>query len=88
MSRNLNRKLVAVAVTAAVHGWTATAGAQTVVKIGIGTQDTTTNTVTAGTVIRQLNLLEKFLPKDGKYANINSSSSGTTSPRVRRSPTA
>jgi NitT/TauT family transport system substrate-binding protein len=70
MSRNLNRKLVAVAVTAAVHGWTAAAGAQTVVKIGIGTQDTTTNTVTAGTVIRQLNLLEKFLPKDGKYANI------------------
>jgi len=40
------------------------------VTLGIGTQDTTTNTVTAGVVIRQLHLLEKYLPKDGKYANI------------------
>src|SRR5712672_4584474 len=46
------------------------AEAQTVVTIGIGTQDTTTNTVTAGVVIRELKLLERFLPKDGKYANI------------------
>ena len=42
------------------------AQAQTVVNIGIGTQDTTTNTVTAGVVIRQLKLLENYLPKDGK----------------------
>jgi NitT/TauT family transport system substrate-binding protein len=40
------------------------------VTIGIGTQDTTTNTVTTGVVIRQLHLLEKYLPTDGKYANI------------------
>ncbi|NPV25220.1 ABC transporter substrate-binding protein [Bradyrhizobium aeschynomenes] len=40
------------------------------VTIGIGTQDTTTNTVTAGTIVRQLHLLEKYLPKDGKYANV------------------
>ncbi|CCD93205.1 ABC transporter substrate-binding protein [Bradyrhizobium sp. ORS 375] len=45
------------------------AAAETVT-IGIGTQDTTTNTVTAGTIVRQLKLLEKYLPKDGKYANI------------------
>ena len=45
------------------------AAAETVT-LGIGTQDTTTNTVTAGVVIRQLHLLEKYLPKDGKYANI------------------
>src|ERR1700730_2252680 len=45
------------------------AAAETVT-IGIGTQDTTTNTVTAGTVVRQLHLLEKYLPTDGKYANI------------------
>jgi NitT/TauT family transport system substrate-binding protein len=43
--------------------------AQTVT-IGIGTQDTTTNTVTSGVVLRELKLLEKYLPKDGKYANI------------------
>jgi NitT/TauT family transport system substrate-binding protein len=40
------------------------------VTIGIGTQDTTTNTVTAGTVIRQLHLFEKYLPTTGKYADI------------------
>src|SRR3954471_10499558 len=45
------------------------AAAETVT-IGIGTQDTTTNTATAGTIVRQLHLLEKYLPKDGKYANI------------------
>jgi NitT/TauT family transport system substrate-binding protein len=40
------------------------------VTIGIGTQDTTTNTATTGVVIRQLHLLEKYLPTDGKYSNI------------------
>lgn len=38
--------------------------------IGIGTQDTTTNTATVGTVIRELGLLQKFLPHTGKYAGI------------------
>ncbi|CAN5556548.1 ABC transporter substrate-binding protein [soil metagenome] len=46
------------------------AHAQTTVTIGIGTQDTTTNTATTGVIIRQLKLLEKYLPRDGKYANI------------------
>jgi NitT/TauT family transport system substrate-binding protein len=69
--RKFGRKLVAfVVAVAAAHGWTIAAGAQTVVKIGIGTQDTTTNTVTTGVIIRQLNLLDRYLPKDGKYANI------------------
>ncbi|KAA0121831.1 ABC transporter substrate-binding protein [Methylobacterium sp. P1-11] len=36
--------------------------------VGIGTQDTTTNTATVGVVIRQLKLLEKYLPKTGRYA--------------------
>lgn len=44
--------------------------AQNVIKIGIGTQNTTTNTVTGGIVIRQLKLLEKHLPKTGKYAGV------------------
>src|SRR5260221_10136905 len=73
MSRNLGRTLVAFVVAAAVvHGWTSATGAQTVVTIGIGTQDTTTNTVTSGVIIKQLKLLEKYLPKDGKYATIRS----------------
>jgi NitT/TauT family transport system substrate-binding protein len=70
MSRIFRHKLATLALALTVHGWSTAAGAQIVVKIGIGTQDTTTNTVTAGVVIRQLNLLEKYLPKDGKYANI------------------
>ncbi|GEN00988.1 ABC transporter substrate-binding protein [Methylobacterium radiotolerans] len=37
--------------------------------VGIGTQDTTTNTATVGVVIRQLKLLEKYLPKTGRYAD-------------------
>ncbi len=40
------------------------------VTIGIGTQNTTTNTVTGGIVIKELKLLEKYLPKTGKYQNI------------------
>jgi NitT/TauT family transport system substrate-binding protein len=38
--------------------------------VGIGTQDSTTNTATTGVVIRQLKLLEKYLPKTGKYADM------------------
>lgn len=44
--------------------------AQTTIKIGIGTQNTTTNTVTGGIVIKELKLLEKHLPKTGKYAGV------------------
>lgn len=56
---------LAAAAALATHA----ARAETVT-IGIGTQDTTTNTATSGVVIRKLHLLEKYLPKDGKYANI------------------
>ena len=41
-----------------------------VVNIGIGTQNTTTNTVTGGIVIKEMGLLEKYLPKTGKYKDI------------------
>ncbi len=44
--------------------------AQNVIKIGIGTQNTTTNTVTGGIVIKELKLFEKHLPKTGKYAGV------------------
>jgi NitT/TauT family transport system substrate-binding protein len=40
------------------------------VVIGIGTQNTTTNTVTGGVVLKELKLLEKHLPKTGKYKDI------------------
>jgi NitT/TauT family transport system substrate-binding protein len=51
---------------AMLAGGLGAAPAQTVtIGIGIGTQDTTTNTVTTGVVIRELKLLENYLPKDG-----------------------
>src|ERR1700760_64377 len=67
MARHLATLSIALSVTALMLAGPASAETVT---IGIGTQDTTTNTVTAGVVIRQLHLLEKYLPTDGKYANI------------------
>lgn len=40
------------------------------IRIAIGTQDPTINTATGGLVIRELKLLEKYLPKDGKYKDV------------------
>ncbi len=47
------------------------AQAKETVTIGIGTQNTTTNTVTGGVIIKEMKLLEKHLPKTGKYADID-----------------
>jgi hypothetical protein len=58
------------------------------VVIGIGTQNTTTNTVTGGVVLKELKLLEKHLPKTGKYKDISFKLDCRTSPPARRSPTA
>ena len=69
MVRHLPTLSIAMSVTSLALLLAQPALAETVT-LGIGTQDTTTNTVTAGVVIRQLHLLEKYLPKDGKYANI------------------
>jgi NitT/TauT family transport system substrate-binding protein len=44
--------------------------AQTTLNIGIGIQNTTTNTVTGGVVLQKLGLLDKFLPKTGKYKDV------------------
>lgn len=40
------------------------------VRVGIGTQDTTINCATGGPLVRELHLLEKYLPKTGKYENV------------------
>jgi hypothetical protein len=57
-------------LVAAIIGFVpATASAETL-EIGIGTQNTTTNTVTGGVVLKELGLLEKHLPKTGKYKDI------------------
>ena len=41
------------------------------VVIGIGTQNTTTNTVTGGIVLKEMKLIEKYLPTTGKYKDID-----------------
>lgn len=49
---------------------TSTASGKKVIRIAIGTQDQTINTVTGGAVVREEKLLEKYLPKTGKYQNV------------------
>lgn len=67
----LNALLSATAMAALLSTIQATpAHAGEVVTLGIGTQNTTTNTVTGGIVIKELKLLEKYLPKTGKYKDI------------------
>ena len=39
-------------------------------RIAIGTQDTTINCAAGGVLIRELKLLEKYLPHDGKYKHV------------------
>src|SRR3954452_22310298 len=40
------------------------------IRIAVGTQDTTINCATGGLIIRELKLLEKYLPHDGKYKDV------------------
>jgi NitT/TauT family transport system substrate-binding protein len=40
------------------------------IRIALGTQDTTINCATGGLLIRELKLLEKYLPHDGKYKDV------------------
>jgi NitT/TauT family transport system substrate-binding protein len=41
------------------------------IRISIGVQDQVINTATGGSIIREEKLLEKYLPKSGKYQNVN-----------------
>jgi NitT/TauT family transport system substrate-binding protein len=40
------------------------------IRVAIGTQDTTINCATGGLVIRELDLLQKYLPHDGRYKDV------------------
>ncbi|WP_116136176.1 ABC transporter substrate-binding protein [Trinickia diaoshuihuensis] len=47
------------------------AGAQAeTIRVAIGTQDTTINCATGGLLIRELHLLDKYLPHTGKYKDV------------------
>ena len=39
------------------------------IRVAIGTQDTTINCAAGGPLVRELKLLEKYLPKTGRYQN-------------------
>ncbi|MFT4048010.1 MAG: ABC transporter substrate-binding protein [Solimonas sp.] len=57
---------------ALILGLCALGGAQAAetIRVAIGTQDTTINCATGGLLIRELNLLDKYLPHDGKYKDV------------------
>ncbi|HWW68330.1 MAG TPA: ABC transporter substrate-binding protein, partial [Duganella sp.] len=59
LHRTLTTLLLAALGAGAAHAET--------IRIAIGTQDTTINCATGGLLIRELKLLEKYLPRDGKY---------------------
>jgi len=42
----------------------------TSIRVAIGTQDTTINCAAGGPVVRELKLLEKYLPHEGKYKDV------------------
>jgi NitT/TauT family transport system substrate-binding protein len=48
----------------------AAAHAGETIRVAIGTQDTTINCATGGLLIRELKLLEKYLPHDGRYKDV------------------
>ncbi|MCS3451219.1 MULTISPECIES: ABC transporter substrate-binding protein [Bradyrhizobium] len=54
--------IVAIGLTSALHAET--------IRVAVGTQDTTINCATGGLLIRELKLLERFLPHDGKYKDV------------------
>ena len=62
--KKLGAVIGALFLTASI-GWS-----EQVIRIGIGTQDTTINCAAGGAVVRELHLLEKYLPHDGKYQDV------------------
>lgn len=55
------------AICAAVVAVTLGSAKAETIRVAIGTQDTTINCATGGLLIRELKLLDKYLPHDGKY---------------------
>ncbi|MER8465862.1 ABC transporter substrate-binding protein [Mesorhizobium sp. M1396] len=66
---NFRTHLAALALALVAAGFASSADAETI-RVAIGTQDTTINTATGGLLIRELKLLDKYLPHDGKYKDV------------------
>ena len=65
----MNRFRFANIAAAMAIGFAGAANAETI-RVAVGTQDTTINCSTGGLLIRELKLLEKHLPHDGKYKDV------------------
>lgn len=63
LARGLGRTVAALLLMGTALG----AARAESIRIAVGTQDTTINCATGGLLIRELKLLEKYLPRDGKY---------------------
>ena len=57
-------------LAAAAFGAIATLSHAETIRVAIGTQDTTINCATGGLLIRELHLLDKYLPHTGKYQDV------------------
>ena len=62
-------KRTVLGLTLSLVSFTGLAHAETI-RVAIGTQDTTINCATGGLLIRELGLLDQYLPKDGRYADV------------------
>lgn len=60
------KPLLGLALASALAG----AQAAETIRVAIGTQDTTINCATGGLLIRELKLLDKYLPRDGRYKDV------------------
>jgi len=65
----LKSTLLGLSLVLAFGAGPAASAAETI-RVAIGTQDTTINCATGGLLIRELHLLEKYLPHDGKYKDV------------------
>jgi sulfonate transport system substrate-binding protein len=63
------RRFAAITLALALVVSTVPAAGQETIRIGIGHQSLCTDTYSGGITVKQLNLLEKHLPRTGKYAN-------------------
>src|SRR6187455_2783346 len=59
-----------VALLLALLALSTPARAGETIRVAIGTQDTTINCATGGPLVRELHLLEKYLPRTGKYQDV------------------
>src|SRR3989441_7184399 len=66
----MTARLTAFFTMIAVLGFVGSAAAEDVIRIGIGHQSLCTDTYSGGITIKELGLLQKYLPKDGKYKGV------------------